>query len=171
MRIKKYKVRLPEDGSLRPEAIMEKAVNYPAMKRLSSPADIAQLLNDVFSLGLEADEYMYLLTLDTKCRLVGVFEVAHGGVNSCYVFKREILVKALSVGAVGIIVAHNHPSGDPTPSKEDRRFTEELYEACQMVGLDLLDSIVVCQRSYCSMEMEFPSIFKNNTAERTAPWQ
>ena len=78
MRIKKYKVRLPEDGSLRPETIMEKAVNYPAMKRLSSPADIAQLLNDVFSLGLEADEYMYLLTLDTKCRLVGVFEVAHG---------------------------------------------------------------------------------------------
>ena len=94
---------------------------------------------------------MYMLCLNTKLRLNGIFEVSHGNVNSSICSSREIFQKALLGNAVSIILIHNHPSGDCTPSREDIKVTEKLKEAGKIVGVEVLDHIIIGQ-SYCSLK-------------------
>lgn len=75
------------------------------------------MLNTVFRLNRPTEEYMYMLALDNKCELLGVFEVAHGTVNATLYNLREIFICALLCGASCIVLTHNHPSGDTTLSK------------------------------------------------------
>ena len=96
-----------------------------------------------FRLNKQSEEYVYMIALNTKCRPLGIFEVSHGAVNSSICNPREIFIKALLCGASGIILAHNHPSGDPTPSKEDERVYKRIKDAGNIIGIELLDNIIV----------------------------
>ena len=84
-----------------------------------------------------------MVALDGKCSVLGVFEIAHGQVSSCYYTPREIFIRALLCGATSIVLIHNHPSQDTTPSKSDFNAAQNIYEACKMVGLHLTDFIIV----------------------------
>ena len=94
---------------------------------------------------------MKLLLLDTKSHLIGETDISKGTVNSAVISPRELFVEALQKDAVSIILLHNHPSGDPTPSREDVFVTKKVYEAGQMIGVELLDHIIIGNNCYCSM--------------------
>lgn len=123
-------------------------------QNLTQPQYIVEMINSVFSLDKKAEEYMYLLALNTKCVPIGVFEISHGTVNSSLCSPREILIRALLVGATGIILIHNHPSGDVTPSQSDYTSTEKINAACKIIQVDLIDHIIVGSDKFYSMRQE-----------------
>lgn len=150
MRINKYKTKLV-DGR---KAVLEKdfSVNYPEMDNMiNSPSTVERLAKDFLRMHEETEEYMYMLCLNTKLKLNGIFEISHGNVNSSVVGTREVFQKALLGNAVSIILIHNHPSGDCTPSIADIEITKRLVEAGKIIGIDVLDHIII-GKSYCSLK-------------------
>ena len=123
-------------------------------QNLNQPKYIVEMMNSVFSLDKKAEEYMYLLALNTKCVPVGVFEISHGTVNSSLCSPREILIRALLVGATGIILIHNHPSGDVSLSKQDIESTNRIKSACEIIQIDFLDHIIIGSDKFYSMRQE-----------------
>ncbi len=95
-------------------------------------------------------EHMKLLLLNTKNHLIGETNISKGTVNASIITPRELFIDALSKGAVSIILLHNHPSGDPTPSKEDILITKRISEAGRIIGIELLDHIIIGNNSYLS---------------------
>ena len=88
-------------------------------------------------------EHCLLVALDTKHRLVTVSTVSVGTADHTFMAPREVFRDALLVGASAVFCAHNHPSGDPTPSADDRQITRRLAQAGTLLGVDLLDHLVV----------------------------
>ena len=99
-------------------------------------------------------EVMKLLLLNTKNKLIGENDISKGTVDTVIVTPRELYVEALQKNAVSIIVIHNHPSGDPTPSKEDLMITKRIYEAGKIIGIELLDHIIIGNNCYTSLREE-----------------
>lgn len=150
MRITKYKTKLTEDKRITLEK--EISVNRPDMENIiRSPENVDELARGFLRLHEESEEYLYMICMNVKNKIIGVFEISHGNVNSSIFSVREILQKALLANAVSIIVMHNHPSGDPSPSREDIKVTERLGEAAKLVGIELLDHIIVGDK-YCSLK-------------------
>ena len=107
--------------------------------KISSPNDIARILmKDMVFLK---QEVLRLVMLDTKNNIIGLKDVFVGSLNTSIVHPREIFKEALKRSSSSIIVCHNHPSGDPTPSKEDIDITIRLKECGRIIGIDLLDHI------------------------------
>lgn len=151
MRITKYKTKLTEDK----RAVLEKefSVNHPGMNRkMSSPDNVVRLGRDFIRLHEQSEEYLYMICTDIKLNLTSIFELSHGSVNSSVVGIREMFQKALLANAVSIIVLHNHPSGDPSPSREDISVTKRMVDAGQLLGVQVLDHIIIGQPGYCSLK-------------------
>lgn len=149
MRVTKYKTRLTVDR----KAVLEKdySVNYPELDNMmNSPEKIVQLAKGFLRMHEETEEYMYMICLNTKLMMTGLFEISHGNVNSSVVGTREVFQKALLGNAVSIILMHNHPSGDCTPSIQDIEITKRLVEAGKIVGVEVLDHIII-GKQYCSL--------------------
>jgi len=96
-------------------------------------------------------EEVWLLTLDGRNGLLGATRIAQGGLHGCALTPRDVLRPALREGGSAIVLIHNHPSGDPTPSLEDIRMTEALAVACEVVGIELLDHVVVARGGASSL--------------------
>lgn len=151
MRITKYKTRLTDDG----KAVLEKevSVNCPEVSRImSSPDRLAVLARSYLRLHEETEEYLYMICLNTKLKMTSIFELSHGNVNSSVVGIREMFQKALLANAVNIVLMHNHPSGDPTPSRQDIDITKRAIEAGNIVGVDVLDHIIIGNPGYTSLK-------------------
>ncbi len=99
-------------------------------------------------------EHVYALMLDTRLRRVDEYHASIGSVNASAVPVREIIRAALRCDAVHVILIHNHPSGDPTPSECDREVTVRLRNACEIAGLRLFDSIIIGDGNYFSFREE-----------------
>ena len=99
-------------------------------------------------------EHLLLLLLDNKSNLLGEKPLFTGTVNASLVSPREIYLEALKYHAVGIILLHNHPSGDPTPSDADRRVTRKIKDAGNLLDVPLLDHIVLGDKRYVSFREE-----------------
>lgn len=141
-RMTKYKTRLTENKRV----VLEKEIsmNYPDLSYIiRSPEDVVQVGRSFMRIHEEPEEYMYMICLNTKNRVIGVFEISHGNVNSSIVGTREIFQKALLANAVSIILMHNHPSGDPSPSREDIEVTRRIVEAGKIIGIQVLDHITI----------------------------
>ena len=89
--------------------------------------------------------------LNTKSRLLGETDISKGTVNASLISPRELFIEALQKNAVGIILLHNHPSGDPTPSREDILLTRRIKEAGSLIGIELLDHIIIGNNCYASL--------------------
>lgn len=100
----------------------------------------------------KTQERLYLINLDTRKKVVSKELISLGSINETLIPVREILQKALLSNAVNIILVHNHPSNDPTPSKEDILVTEKLAKACKVVGISLLDHIITADNDYVSLK-------------------
>ena len=96
-------------------------------------------------------EHLKLLMLNTRSRLIGESELSKGTVNMSVISPRELFIEALQKNAVYIILLHNHPSGDPTPSKEDILVTERILAGGRLLGIGLLDHIIIGDNCYVSL--------------------
>jgi len=99
---------------------------------------------------LETKEHFVALHLDGKNRIVCLDRVAIGSLNQCVVHPREIMKAALLSSAAGIILIHNHPTGDPSPSAEDINITNRLKEVGGVIGVPILDHIIIGNGQYVS---------------------
>ena len=94
---------------------------------------------------------MMLMILNSRNALLKSIDISKGTVNASVSTPREILIEALRYRGTGIILAHNHPSGTPEPSKEDCLFTKRVQEAGTLIGIPLLDHIIIGDNSYVSL--------------------
>jgi DNA repair protein RadC len=90
--------------------------------------------------------------LNTKNVVISMKDVSIGSLNSSIVHPREVFSEAIRKNSASIIVCHNHPSGDPTPSKEDINVTERLKECGKLLGIELLDHLIIGNGSYISLK-------------------
>lgn len=97
-------------------------------------------------------ETVFLLGLDAKCKVLGCKELGEGGINSANISIRRIVETAIAMGASSVVLAHNHPSGIAVPSKEDVMTTRLVSAALELVDVKLMDSIVVADGDYVSMQ-------------------
>ena len=151
MRITKYKTMLTESQKV----VLEKelSINYPELDRkMNSPEKIVRLAQEFLRLHEQSEEYLYMLCMNNKLELTSVFELSHGNVNSSVFSVREMFQKALLANAVSVIVMHNHPSGDPTPSREDIVVTERAVKAGDLIGVEVLDHIIIGRPGYTSLK-------------------
>lgn len=102
----------------------------------------------------EEQEQMVCMMLNTKNQLLGEEQISRGTVNASLVSPRDLLLAALKHHAVHIILVHNHPSGNPEPSREDIVLTRRIWSACQLVDIPLLDHIVIGDHRYVSFREE-----------------
>jgi DNA repair protein RadC len=98
----------------------------------------------------EERENLILMMLDTKGHLIGEKLMTVGTVNASLISPREVFMEALKHRAVSVILLHNHPSGDPEPSSEDRKITEKMKRAGELLEIRLLDHVVIGDRRYVS---------------------
>ncbi|HEX7669613.1 MAG TPA: DNA repair protein RadC [Polyangiaceae bacterium] len=96
-------------------------------------------------------EEVWALSLDGRNGLVGAHRVAQGGLHGCALLPRDVLRPVIRDGASALVLVHNHPSGDPTPSAEDVRMTRALAAGASLVGLTLLDHVVVARSGAASL--------------------
>lgn len=149
MRITKYRTEL--DSKRHNILVKESAVNYVCDK-LNSPDAIVQMFNNVFGLNHMAEEYVYLVAFSTAYKVLGVFEVSHGTVNTTLANPREIFIRLLLSGASCFTVCHNHPSDDCTPSDDDIGFTKRLQGCANLMGIKFTDHIITGKGYYSFKE-------------------
>lgn len=146
MRITKYSVQL----------VKEENKTYQVPKDISklmvsSRNIVADVVNKVFKLDRQTDEHFVMLALDTKNKIVGGFVITIGTINSSLVNTRGIFQRALLCNASKIILAHNHPSGNVEPSREDISVTKNISKCGELLGIELLDHIIIGDNDYTSL--------------------
>ena len=127
---------------------MSKAVLKPFLS-FQSPQSIADYYME--NTRYLDKEYVYLLLFDSKHKLIKDIKISEGTINSSMLSPREVFVEALRYEAVFIILIHNHPSGDPTPSRQDVEITLDIFKAGQMIGINLSDHIILGNNCYVSL--------------------
>ncbi|HWB73249.1 MAG TPA: JAB domain-containing protein [Egibacteraceae bacterium] len=147
-------LRLPlpadEQGCLRCAAAGGFRPGPPAQRaQVGRPEDAAAVVVPLLA-GLDR-EHCVLVTLDVKHRLIAVTTVSVGTADHTFMAPREVYRDALLAGASAIFIAHNHPSGDPTPSADDRQVTRRLAQAGATLGVELLDHLVVGDPDWVSL--------------------
>lgn len=120
-------------------------------KKIGSPEDSYNMLKEVFNPGELAEEVLLMISLNTKNRVTGLFEVSRGTLSASLVHPREVFKRAILNNASSIIIAHNHPSGDLKPSREDIELTRKLMDAGRILGISLLDHIIIGDDDYYSL--------------------
>lgn len=117
---------------------------------INSPAEAAALVQYEMS-GLE-QEHLRVILLDTRNRVLDIVEIYRGSVNSSQVHIGEVFKPAIRRNATAIIVIHNHPSGDPTPSPDDVAVTRAILQAGKLLDIDVLDHMVIGQGRWVSLK-------------------
>lgn len=133
----RYSVKADATGQ---PVVIGRTLSTPA----ASAAALAALLQD------EPGEVFAILCLSTKHRVIAYHEVSRGTFDATLVHPREVFKAALLSNAASIILTHNHPSGDPTPSPDDHQLTRRLVDAGRLIGVDVLDHIIVGDGRYFS---------------------
>lgn len=118
--------------------------------RVTSPADAANLL--MTEMMLLEQEYLRLILLDTRNHVLGMPTIYKGSLNTSVIRVGELFRAAIRENAAAMIVAHNHPSGDPAPSPEDVHVTRQIVEAGKLLDIDLLDHIIIGHQRYVSLK-------------------
>lgn len=135
--------------------IREIIIKYKARKvgkeikgaKVTGPETVVRLFKNLQS---ETKEKLIVINLDNSNKILCFELVAIGGSNICYARPIEIFRSSFLTSAVSAIVIHNHPSGKPTPSVDDRNFTKELIKVTNLIGLKLLDHIIIGHEGYYS---------------------
>lgn len=121
-----------------------------AAKEITNPRSVSEIAGAYLS-GVDR-EHLIVLLLDTKNHVIGINTVSVGDLSSSIAHPREVFKPAILAGAAAIILAHNHPSGDPAPSSEDVAVTRRLMEAGKILGIELLDHVVIGQGVFVSLK-------------------
>mgnify|MGYP004674542361 CR=1 FL=1 len=140
---------------------MNRTSNYRKIQ-IKSPNDVANLLME--ELRFEKKEIVKVVIINNKNIILKILDVAIGSGNYSSLNIRNILSETIKMNAPKMILVHNHPSGDPTPSKKDLEVTETLRNAAKILNIELLDHIIIGNMSYMSI-MQY-KIRQNNSWER-----
>lgn len=134
------------------EYVREIVVNYKRQRRraplFDSPESVTRFLRE--TLTDNAREHFIALYLSATNQIIGYAVIGIGTQNRCLVNTVEVFQKAVLLGAYGLIVAHNHPSGNPTPSPEDKSITERLGKGAELLGIKFLDHIIFTDEGHFS---------------------
>ena len=132
--------------------VKETSGRYDVQKKIQTPGDVFNIAQNVIRANEYAEENLWLITLDTKNNITGIFTVSTGSLNSSVVHPREVFKRAVLQNSASIIICHNHPSGDPTPSPEDNSTTKRIYDAGRILGIELLDHVIIGDNKYTSLK-------------------
>ena len=118
--------------------------------------DCTDVMDMIIDLGFDEmpEEYLGMFCLNVKGDIIAFHEVSHGEISATNIHPREVFKRAILNNAAGIIVFHNHPSGDITPSADDIIATRRIKEAGDLIGIKLVDHLIVSEGSYCSLRVE-----------------
>lgn len=137
--------------------VKDKEIEFETIKNVSS---VYKFLIEKLELDKEPEEVAVMLALDNKLNIVSCCDISRGDLSTAMLNPREVYKRALLSNAKGIIIAHNHPSGECEPSVEDQLITNQLKEAGNMIGIDLYDHIIVGNEKYYSFFEENPKLIK-----------
>jgi DNA repair protein RadC len=120
--------------------------------QITTPKDVFELLKN--DMGSKKKEHFKILSLTTRKKLIDIHNISTGILDSSIAHPREIFKPAIQNSAASIILVHNHPSGDPTPSRDDIRLTERLIEAGKIMGIDVDDHVIIADESFVSLRSD-----------------
>lgn len=129
--------------------IREKIEDYNASDKIHSSRDAYLYFK---RLSKFPQEELHALYINTKSEIIGICQIHKGTQNKCGVNAADIIRPALLCGATGILIAHNHPSGDCNPSNEDLAITGKIKNACKIMGINLLDHIIIGDNKFYSIK-------------------
>ena len=138
-RLPRYKVSLVREGSC-----------PSAHNTIRTPEDVAAIMGPEYENAVV--ETAQMLALDTKNKIIGVFIISTGSLNASIIHPRDVFQRAILSNAASVILVHNHPSGDPTPSLEDMELTRKLMEAGKVLDIAVLDHVVMGENRFVSMK-------------------
>lgn len=127
--------------------------------QITSPKDVYNLLAD--EMKYEKKEIVKLIILNVKNNVVKIIDLATGGTNFAYIQPKDILLEAIKISAPKIILVHNHPSGDPTPSNQDILITNKIEDCSKLFGIQLVDHIVIGSLGYESIFSRKKGLWKS----------
>lgn len=150
------------NGIGRVKAVQLKCIGEFSRRIARNAAKSQLMFNDPSSIAVyymeqlrhEEQEQIICMMTDTKGHFLGDKMITRGTADGSLITPREIFCEALRRHAVSLVLIHNHPSGDPTPSKEDLAVTSRIYQAGELLGVHLLDHIVIGDQKYCSFREE-----------------
>lgn len=138
---KKYDVRL----------VQEHSGLYDLNREIRSSTQAAEICKQLYDMHNLSYEKTVSITLNARLEVVGCFEVSRGTVDESAIYPREIATRALLTNAKAVILAHNHPSGTPNPSKNDIEATKKIKDVLAMLNINLLDHIIIAHEQTYSM--------------------
>jgi len=124
--------------------------NPAARLRVNSPAEVAQML--MAELAYADQEHVKVVLIDTRNYVISIPTIYKGSLNSAHIRVGELFKEAIRRNAAAVIIAHNHPSGDPTPSPEDVVLTRKIIEAGRILNIDVLDHLVLGRQRWVSLK-------------------
>ena len=123
--------------------------------KLTTSKEVYELLLKVYDTStIELKEYFKVVLLNQANKVLGVHNLSEGGIDGTYADVRQIMQIAILTNASGVIISHNHPSGNTEPSINDRRLTTKIKQACDIMNIRLLDHVIVTLESYYSFTDE-----------------
>ena len=138
-RLPRYRVTLVREGSVSNNN-----------NHIRTPEDVVNILSADYDAAVV--EMAQMLALDTKNKIIGIFVISTGSLNASIIHPRDIFQRAILSNAASVILVHNHPSGDPTPSSEDIELTNILVQVGKMMDLPILDHVVIGDGKFVSLK-------------------
>ena len=129
---------------------LEDSASETIKMTVKSPEDVVKTARNM--LKGKKKEHFLAICLDTRNHLIKTSTVSIGSLNCSIVHPREVFKDAISSSAASVIFIHNHPSGDPTPSEDDIKMTKRLIEVGEIIGIEVLDHIIICDSEHLSMK-------------------
>ncbi len=129
---------------------LEHSLSEDTKITIKSPEDVVKTARNL--LKGKKKEHFVVICLDTRNHLIKTSTVSIGSLDCSIVHPREVFKDAISSSAASVIFIHNHPSGDPTPSEDDIKMTKRLIEAGEIIGIEVLDHIIICDSEHLSMK-------------------
>ncbi|NMC31873.1 MAG: DNA repair protein RadC [Veillonellaceae bacterium] len=130
-------------------ALVREGCSHSNMNHIHEPEDVYKIIAVEYAAAVV--ETAMMLALDTKNKVIGIFEISRGSLNASIIHPRDVFQRALLVNAASVILVHNHPSGDPTPSPEDVKLTKKLVEAGRVMDITVLDHVICGEGKYVSL--------------------
>ncbi len=132
--------------------VKEKVGKYELPRKTKNPEEAYNAIKIITNVQEEAQEVFGILILNIKNKIVAVHEISRGTLNASIAHPREVFKPVVLHNAAAIVCFHNHPSGDPEPSKADIEITKRLVEVGEIMGIEVLDHIIVSDDRYVSLK-------------------
>lgn len=133
----------------RTRLVREQVFTFPQREQVNCPEDVAAVLQEYFA---DKDrEIVIAVLLDTANSMTGIVEVSVGGLAASIMEPAQVFKAAILGNAAAIILAHQHPSGNPEPSREDIRCTKQMVEAGKIMGIPIHDHLIITEHTYTSL--------------------